>query len=192
VTALEPDPSALVGAAAIADLSRTSGLPIAIVQNWGETLPFADASFDLVYCRQVLHHAADLNTLCAEASRVLRPGGLMIAVREHVLSHRRDLQVFLDGHPLQKLYGGEHAFLLSDYLSALKSAGLTVRNAFNPYETDINLYPATVDDLRARWARKLRLPSGAFVPRVAATFAGRLSSAPGRLYSFVASKDVAR
>ena len=65
VTALEPDPSALVGTGAIEQLAAASRLPIAVVQEWGEALPFPDASFDLVYGREVLHHARDLSTLCA-------------------------------------------------------------------------------------------------------------------------------
>jgi ubiquinone/menaquinone biosynthesis C-methylase UbiE len=73
VTALEPDPSLIVGAGAIRSLSKELG--IQVVQTWGEALPFEDASFDLVYCRQVLHHAKDLKKLCAEAGRVLKPGG---------------------------------------------------------------------------------------------------------------------
>lgn len=40
-----------------------------------ETLPFADESFDLVYCYSVLEHVEDARASLAEAVRVLRRGG---------------------------------------------------------------------------------------------------------------------
>jgi ubiquinone/menaquinone biosynthesis C-methylase UbiE len=41
----------------------------------GEHLPFADATFDLVYCKQVLEHVQRPRQLIAEVARVLRPDG---------------------------------------------------------------------------------------------------------------------
>ena len=43
-----------------------------------ESLPFADASFDLVLGHAVLHHLPDLKTAFDEFHRVLRPGGRII------------------------------------------------------------------------------------------------------------------
>jgi SAM-dependent methyltransferase len=40
----------------------------------GEQLPFEDASFDLVYCKQVLEHVERPHELLREAARVLKPG----------------------------------------------------------------------------------------------------------------------
>ena len=86
VSALEPDPSAEVGADAIRNLAASCRLDIEVVEKWGEQLPFADAQFDLVYCRAVLHHARNLSSLCAEAARVLKPGGIMLATRACALA----------------------------------------------------------------------------------------------------------
>ena len=119
VCALEPDPSNVVGAGAICALAQEANLNIRVEQNWGESLPYPDASFDLVHGRQVLHHARDLDKLCREAARVLKPGGIFIATREHVISRPEDLPAFLESHPLHKLYGGEHAYLLDEYLGAI-------------------------------------------------------------------------
>ncbi|MDD1465621.1 class I SAM-dependent methyltransferase, partial [Dolichospermum sp. ST_sed5] len=91
VTALEPDSSNLVGAGAIHRLAKNTDLSIQVVQDWGETLPFTDNYFDIVYGRAVLHHAQNLKQLCQEAARVLKPGGYFIATREHIISRKEDL-----------------------------------------------------------------------------------------------------
>jgi len=143
VTALEPNPSTLVGAETIRQLSRNTNVNIEVVQDWGEILPFADNTFDIVYGRTVLHHAHDLNQLCKEAARVLKPNGYFIATREHVISKKDDLQKFLDSHPLHHLYGGENAYLLTEYLTAIKLAGLKTINTFAPYQSVINYFPMT-------------------------------------------------
>lgn len=41
-------------------------------------LPFADASFDVVLCSEVLEHVDDAGRAVAEISRVLAPGGLLV------------------------------------------------------------------------------------------------------------------
>ena len=41
----------------------------------GITLPFADGSFELVYCKQVLEHVRHPEPLLREVQRVLTPGG---------------------------------------------------------------------------------------------------------------------
>ncbi len=43
----------------------------------GERLPFADGSFDLVLCDNVVDHAEDPARIVREMARVLRPGGLL-------------------------------------------------------------------------------------------------------------------
>lgn len=188
VTALEPDPSSVVGAGAIRSLASECHLDISVAQTWGEALPFDDSRFALVYCRQVLHHARDLQQLCREASRVLRPGGLLLATREHVISRREDLQTFLDGHPLHRLYGGENAFLLQDYIGAIQAAGLQIEQVLNPYASDINTYPESRTGIKKRWARKLRFPMPALIPDFALSWVGSRSRVPGRLFTFAARK----
>jgi SAM-dependent methyltransferase len=138
VTALEPDPSNLVGAGAIRSLFAEAALPINIAQEFGEQLPFPDATFDLVLARQVLHHARDLPQLCREVSRVLKPGGIFLGLRDHVLHRKSDLEKFLNNHPLHNLYGGENAYLLSEYLDALTRAPLRVDKVLRSFQTAIH------------------------------------------------------
>jgi SAM-dependent methyltransferase len=197
VTALEPDPSSIVGAAAIRKLAADSRLPIEVIEEFSERLPFADASFDVVFARAVLHHTRDLEGACREMHRVLKPGGLFIAAREHVISKQADLEKFLQRHPLHHLYGGEHAFLLKRYIEALNSAKFASVEVLSPLKSAINLYPYTLETLRdavvARLSRKIpagrlwRLMLGSkMVFEAMLSAAEHFDSRPGRLYSFVA------
>jgi len=45
------------------------------VQSDGESLPFADDTFDIVYSNGVLHHTPDTQKAIDEVKRVLKPGG---------------------------------------------------------------------------------------------------------------------
>jgi 2-polyprenyl-6-hydroxyphenyl methylase/3-demethylubiquinone-9 3-methyltransferase len=69
------DPAAASVAVARAH-ALTSDLDIEYATAGGESLPFPDQSFDLVYCCDVLEHVTDPGQVIRETSRVLRPGGL--------------------------------------------------------------------------------------------------------------------
>lgn len=198
VTALEPDPSNLVGAGAIRALATAEKLDIRVVREVSECLPFESGSFDIVFGRAVLHHTENLRTACSEMFRVLKFGGTLLAVREHVLSRPEHLPRFLELHPLHKLYGGEHAYLEADYRAALVDAGFAV-TTLKSFDSPINYYPHTENALREKLIGPLRR-----VP-VAGTLAKALispkpvfgailramslaDSRPGRLYSFICKK----
>ena len=61
-----------------ANLARVPGAftdaPLTLVRGVAESMPFADASFDLVWVRDVLIHVADLSGALSECRRVARPG----------------------------------------------------------------------------------------------------------------------
>lgn len=199
VTALEPDPGAIVGAAAIRSLAVEAKLAIDVVEKFCEDLPFNDDVFDVVFARAVLHHTRDLDIACREMYRVLRPGGIFIAAREHVLSKQADLGLFLDKHPLHGLYGGEHAYMLDRYTDALHRAGFMPVEILSPLNNAINLFPYTIDSLRdavvGRLSQKIAagplwrvvLGSRGFFKRLLQV-AERFDNRPGRLYSFVGYK----
>lgn len=198
VTAIEPDPSPLVGRGAINSLLQKSGQTAVVLAATGEDLPCADANFDLVYGRAVLHHARDLDRLCQEAARVLRRGGAFLATREHVLSRHEDLPAFLAGHPLHALYGGENAYTLGQYLAAMANAGLGVVRVMGPFDTPINHAPLArrlvLDLLHQRLARIIgeRLARILVNRDIFVSLGTRILSArcqiPGRHYSFLAFK----
>ena len=87
VTFVEPDPHMIrrlrrhVG-------EHGGGRQTAIVRQMGESLPFADASFDAVVSTLVLCMVRDADAVAREARRVLRPGGEFLFY-EHVVSPRR-------------------------------------------------------------------------------------------------------
>jgi len=187
VTALEPNPSDIVGAGAIRTLSKDAEITIKVVEEWGESLPFSGETFDLVYCRAVLHHAHDLNSLGREISRVLKPGGLVLACREHVVSNDQELKFFLDNHPLHSLYGGEYAYRLNEYIAALNGGGINVKQVLNPLSSDINLFPQVQEEFRNKLAKRLMLPR-VFVFNWVLLLVGALIHSPGRLYTFIGEK----
>ena len=45
------------------------------VMGWGDALPFADGSFDLITANMVMEHVKDPTRILNEVRRVLRPGG---------------------------------------------------------------------------------------------------------------------
>jgi len=200
VTALEPDSSALVGGGAIRALAAESRLPIRVVEEFSERLPFVDGEFDLVFARAVLHHSRDLGAACREFFRVLKPGGLFIGIREHVISREQDLPRFLDLHPLHRLYGGEHAFMLGQYVAAIGQSGFAHLKVVSPWQSPLNYAPHSLTTLKAELARRagLGIPGiGRMVSALldlpgvwplARWMLDRFDKRPGRLYSFVATR----
>lgn len=199
VASIEPDPSRLVGAGAIHQLAAEESLPISTLRAVGEKIPFGDGVFHFVFTRQALHHAKDLPSLCAEVFRVLKPGGVFIALREHVISRRADLPKFLERHPLQRLYGGENAYRLSEYTSALKNKGFIIQKILRPFDTVINYAPRSEKTLYEEMIRRIsKVPGCARLFDL--IFPGRngfkkflktlvlFDHRPGRLYSFICKK----
>lgn len=195
VVALEPDPSDEVGQGAIGRL--TAGLPVDVVAATGEKIPLPDSAVDVVYGRQVLHHARDLRAMVGECARVLRPGGIFCACREHVVDGDEQLKSFLRQHPMHQRTGSEHAYRLDDYLSAVTAAELRLESVLGPWDSIINAFPAVRCAAELEEYAKLELTNRlGLLGRVAVHIPGttRLvgawlrKPAAGRLYSFVARK----
>lgn len=195
VIAVEPDPSDEVGRGA---LMRLEPPPVVeVIGAVGEGIPLPDAIADVVYCRQVLHHATDLDAMVGEMARILKPDGVFLACREHVVDDDAQMQAFLAAHPVNVLAGGEGAFRLDEYRAAIDRAGLRLVTELGPWDSVINAFPH-VRSSRAldRYAARLLRRRYGVLGRVAA----RIPPArwlewrrikrptPGRMYTFVAAK----
>ena len=195
VLAVEP----WTGSAAGRDAIERLGLDaIVTVDARGEDMPFETGSVDIVYARQTLHHADDLTRMLADCARVLRPGGVLITCRDHVVDDDAQLALFLAGHPVHQLAGGEQAFRLDEYTTAIRSAGLHIRKVYGPWDSIINAFPHVRSEaerqavLRRRYVRRWGTV-GRVVSRIpGATLLTQRRIArrrdPGRPYSFLAVK----
>jgi SAM-dependent methyltransferase len=196
VYAVEPDPSDEVGQGAIHRLVQ--GLPITVVCGYGEKIPLADASVEVVYARQVLHHTRDLNAVMRECARVLTSGGVFLACREHVVDDEKQFEAFLEQHPIHQLAGGEGAYSLPEYLDAIGTAGLTGLHAIGPWDSVINAFPEVRSQQELKeFPRRVLERRFARIGRVLGRIPGieqlvwcRLNRPrPGRMFTFLAYKS---
>jgi 2-polyprenyl-3-methyl-5-hydroxy-6-metoxy-1,4-benzoquinol methylase len=135
-----------------------------------EQLPFADASFDLVFSWGVIHHSSDMDRALAELVRTCRPGGQLVLM----VYHRRSLffvvyRAFQRFLPLARRLGlhfegaraGETEGLIARHFTVgelrrkLERTGL--RDVWiQPYGQDAELLPLP---------RRMRLPVTERIPR---------------------------
>ncbi len=73
VTGIDPSEPSLAAARQHAQSER---LAIDYRQGTGESIPFADGTFPVVYCCDVLEHVRDLPKVIGEIYRVTKPGGV--------------------------------------------------------------------------------------------------------------------
>jgi SAM-dependent methyltransferase len=171
VTAVEPDPSALVGSAAVRSLAVQSGLPIAVVEGTTDDLAVPPGHFDAILVRQVFHHVRDLDAFIARLARMLAPGGRLLTWRDHVITRKADLPRFFDSHPLHHQYGGENAFMETEYRQAIDRAGLIIDETLRHFDDPMNYGPQSPAELLASVAARI-------LPRPVARATGALLGAP--------------
>jgi ubiquinone/menaquinone biosynthesis C-methylase UbiE len=209
VFAVEPDVSDTVGSEAIRKMAAEYGLSnIKIYNSFAEELPFEGDFFDVVYVRQAVHHAYDLGKFISECARVLKKGGVLFTVRDHVIYDQQDKQRFLDSHPLHRFYGGENAFTLEEYEGAFRNAGLQEVFKLRQYDSVINYFPLTQQEfldypskVNREFIEKMRVKFGILSRLPGLVWLFRLKNGlfrdsdyfkeqfvPGRLYSFMYRK----
>jgi ubiquinone/menaquinone biosynthesis C-methylase UbiE len=196
VTSVDPDLSDDVGLMAAERLrNRISNGSIKTVQATAESLPFTDNTFDVIYERQALHHFSNLEQGLTECARVLKPGGLFLATREHVVDNSQQLEQFLAGHILHRLHGGENAYSVEYYTNSFKKAGFKVAKLLAPMDNIINHFPSSNADVSKFHKDWLTSKLGSFIgnsiaqipltEQVYRQYRSMTDRSPGRLYSFL-------
>jgi len=139
------------------------GLEGEVLEADGESLPFPDASFDLVFSWGVIHHTSDTEQALGELVRVCRPDGTLVLMLYHRRSlfflTYRTLEYFLPlarrlGLHLEGARAGEREGLIARHYTRrgvarmLADHGLE-RIRVEPYGQDAELLPLP---------RRIRLP----------------------------------
>lgn len=207
VIAIEPDQSNTVGTGAIEWLVEHYRLDhlVSTLSSTAENLSLPNESVDIVYVRQAMHHAHSLDDFIANCARILKKGGLLITVRDHVIWNEQDKQWFLKSHPLHHLYGGENAYSPLEYRHALTASGLQIMYELKHYDSVINYFPNTIEEIthfkenrKALLRKVLQKKIGVIskIPLVLALYLYKNRKQlildenliPGRMYSYICKK----
>jgi ubiquinone/menaquinone biosynthesis C-methylase UbiE len=145
-------------------LRRETGIAFPLVQASGEQLPFADASFDVVFADHGAFSFADPDRTIPEAARVLRPGGLLafshtshifeMASPDHA-EHATDRLVHDYFDTLEVEADGMVHFSLpySTWTSLFHANGLVVEELIEP-RPEPDAVSTYRDDQDREWARR--------------------------------------
>jgi ubiquinone/menaquinone biosynthesis C-methylase UbiE len=125
------------------------GLPnVETVRGLAESLPFADASFDLVVTRFSAHHWHDVPRALREARRVLKPGGRMLAI-----DTAGGATPLLDTHlqAIELLRDPSHVrdYTASEWTGMLRAAGFTAVEVAREWPLPLDF---------ASWAERMHTP----------------------------------
>lgn len=202
VVALEPDPSAIVGAGAIASLlPHVGGGLITIAETSASQFRDPGNAFDIVYMRQAAHHFPVLEDGIVQCVEHLKPGGLFLMTREHVADTPEDVERFKQQHPGTLCGINEQAYSSKRYREAMTKAGLRNIREWGFFDSVINYYPKTAGEIRmsvCEWTRSCWGPLGSAAfrvsPRVerwACRWLSRRHRSPGRMHSFLGVKESA-
>jgi ubiquinone/menaquinone biosynthesis C-methylase UbiE len=110
-----------------------------------QQLPFSDARFEVVAALWMLYHVPDLHRGLAEVRRVLRPGGVLVAVTNGD-AHTAGLRVDAGGAPLVTRFSSENGEpALRQHFDEVTREDIATRAVFPDHGAAV-AYLATTDD----------------------------------------------
>jgi ubiquinone/menaquinone biosynthesis C-methylase UbiE len=119
---------------AVADRRLAPWSRVRLVEGAAETMPFADAEFDVVTCVYLFHELPPpvRRAVADEIARVLRPGGTLILVDSLQTGNVPDYDGMLDSFPLA-FHEPYYASYLRENLGRLFHPGLVLNNCIQAY-----------------------------------------------------------
>lgn len=119
VFAAEPS-SQMIALGALASAQAGCSAPAATlhwVRSFGETLPFADASFDAAYCKGSLDHFEDPRAAIRELARVTRPQGRVVLAVANMSGWGRSVAARADTRDRRERPGRRASDIPGDHLT---------------------------------------------------------------------------
>jgi len=136
-------------------------------------LPYADNSFDVVYCISVLEHTDSYKTIINEVKRVLRPGGVFVVSFDISLDGQSDIPVL----GAQKLFSSlSNLFVCKncggDFATSLKDPSILTTDYFRRNNPSLLPWRWSLRSFLSLFKQLLylRIPKGSF--RNLAVFGG--------------------
>lgn len=94
------------------------GIDAHVVDLDTESIPYDDASFDAVFCGEVIEHVRDTDFLLDEITRVLRPNGVCVLSTPNLASWINRIALLLGWQPFFTTVSGRHILGRPQWTSA--------------------------------------------------------------------------
>lgn len=172
VTLVEPSHGDIVGIAgakrlinyATKEFDSSIKDRVKLIHGFVEDLD-VDDKFDVVHCRQVVHHFTKPTVALAKIRNLVNKNGIIFLVREHVIFDEEDKQQFLKTHPFHIYTGGENAYKAEEYVKFIIDAGFTLLRQYSFAETLINCHPHEAEYCRSIDEREIAGRPYSFIAR---------------------------
>lgn len=129
VTGVDPSPEMLA-------IARRKCPGVELLAGTFERLPVPDAAFDLALNALVLEHLPEVRSPIAELARVVAPGGAVVVSVFHPFFVLRGIPAHFKAPDAVEYEMPSHVHLVSDYVRAVRDAGLTLVDLVEPIVDD--------------------------------------------------------
>ena len=111
------------------EVARRARSDLRFVTYDGETIPFDDAYFDAIFCKQVLEHVRRPDAVVSEVARVLKPGGLFIGSVSQLEPYHSHSIFNWTAYGLYRVFS-DHDLALLEVRPGIDGVSLTLRRIF--------------------------------------------------------------